>query len=171
MVLRRPSLRDMGDFLEHVAASRAAHRPWVEPPGNPDDFAAWVRRCRRPDYEGVLICVADSGHIAGAAHLGEICRGGFQNAQLGYYAFRTTSGRGHMTQGVRLILKHAFTTLALHRVEANIQPGNAQSIALAERCGFRQEGFSPRYLKVSGRWRDHLRYAITVEEWRRQKKA
>jgi len=66
------------------------------------------------------------------------------------------------------VLRHAFVMLRLHRVEANIQPGNRASIALAEGAGFRREGFSPRYLKIGGRWRDHERWAILAEEWQQQ---
>ncbi len=71
-----------------------------------------------------------------------------------------------MREGIELVLRHAFVTLRLHRVEANIQPGNKASIALAQGAGFRREGFSPRYLKIGGRWRDHERWAILAEEWR-----
>jgi ribosomal-protein-alanine N-acetyltransferase len=54
--------------------------------------------------------------------------------------------------------------MSLHRVEANIQPNNAASIALVKRCGFRLEGFSPRYLKIAGEWRDHERWALLADE-------
>jgi ribosomal-protein-alanine N-acetyltransferase len=64
------------------------------------------------------------------------------------------------------VITEAFTTLGLHRLEANIQPGNVPSIALAERCGFEKEGFSPRYLKINGRWRDHERWAIRADSVR-----
>ena len=73
-----------------------------------------------------------------------------------------------MREAMELVLDHAFGPLALHRIEANIQPGNAPSIALARGAGFRLEGFSPRYLLIGGRWRDHERYAITADEHARQ---
>ena len=93
-------------------------------------------------------------------------RGPFQSAYLGYYGFAPFEGQGYMTEAMRLVLRHAFGAMRLHRVEANIQPGNAASIALVRRCGFHLEGFSPRYLKVSGRWRDHERWAILGEDRR-----
>jgi ribosomal-protein-alanine N-acetyltransferase len=171
VLLRRPSARDQSTFLSLIEGSRRAHRPWVEPPTDADEFRAWMRRGRRPDFEGLLVCVAGSGEIAGVTNLSQISRGSQQNADLGYYGFTPLARCGHMTQGVQLTLRYAFTTLGLHRVEVNVQPDNARSIALAERCGFRHEGFSPRYLKIGGRWRDHIRYAITVEDWRRHKAA
>ena len=71
-----------------------------------------------------------------------------------------------MREAMDLLLREAFTELGLHRLEANIQPGNERSIALAKRAGFELEGFSPRYLKIGGRWRDHERWAIRAETWR-----
>lgn len=59
-----------------------------------------------------------------------------------------------------VVIRRAFGELKLHRLEANIQPGNVASIALVRACGFALEGYSPRYLKIGGRWRDHERWAL-----------
>jgi [ribosomal protein S5]-alanine N-acetyltransferase len=72
-----------------------------------------------------------------------------------------------MTEALSLAIGQAFGDLGLHRLEANIQPGNAASLALARRLGFRREGFSPRYLCIAGRWRDHERWALLSDEWER----
>jgi ribosomal-protein-alanine N-acetyltransferase len=71
-----------------------------------------------------------------------------------------------MLEGVGLVLSRAFGPLRLHRVEANVQPGNERSKALVRRLGFTKEGYSERYLKIGGRWRDHERWAILAENWR-----
>jgi [ribosomal protein S5]-alanine N-acetyltransferase len=72
-----------------------------------------------------------------------------------------------MTEALPLALRHAFQTLELHRVEANIMPTNRSSLALVTRANFRREGYSPRYLKIAGRWRDHERWALLAEDWQR----
>ena len=97
--------------------------------------------------------------------MSQIFLGNFRNAYLGYSAFVPFAGQGYMTEALRLVLGEAFGPLGLHRLEANIQPENRSSIALVRRCGFEREGFSPRYLKVGGRWRDHERWAIDRERW------
>src|SRR6266566_1180875 len=74
--------------------------------------------------------------------------------------------QGYMTEALPLALRHAFRTLRLHRVEANILPVNRASLALVRRAGFRREGYSPRYLEIAGRWADHERWALLAEDWR-----
>ena len=95
-----------------------------------------------------------------------ITRGSLQSAYLGYAVGSTFAHQGYMREGIDLVLQEAFLTVRLHRIEANIQPGNQASIALARGAGFSREGFSPRYLKIGGRWRDHERWAILAEDWR-----
>lgn len=96
----------------------------------------------------------------------EIVRGAFQGAYLGYYMFVPYAQKGYMHEGLSLVLTRAFRELALHRLEANIQPDNVASLRLVRGLGFRREGLSPRYLKIGGRWRDHERWALLAEEWR-----
>ena len=164
--LTAPSARDGDEFLEAVARSRGLHRRWVAPPADPEAFDRYLRRLRRDDAVGLWARRNDDGALAGALTLSQIVLDPFRSAYLGYYAFVPHEGQGFMSDALALTLRHAFGTLGLHRVEANIQPDNAASIALVRRAGLRLEGFSPRYLKVAGRWRDHERWAITADERR-----
>jgi ribosomal-protein-alanine N-acetyltransferase len=160
VVLRRPTAADRDEFLALVRRSRRLHRPWAHPPQDARTFRAFVRGARSPRCVRLLVCTRADGAIVGVVNLNEIVRGALQSAFLGYYAFAGSAGHGHMTEAVRLALRHAFEVLGLHRVEANVQPGNRRSLALVVRCGFRREGFSLRYLKIGGRWRDHERWAV-----------
>lgn len=151
--LERPTMRRAAEFLRAVRASRELHRGWVSPPSDRGTFERYVRSLRSNRRDGFLV-LADSGDIAGVVNVSEIVRGSFQSAYLGYYAFEPFSGHG---------------LLRLHRLEANIQPDNARSIGLVKSLVFRLEGFSPRYLKVGGRWRDHERWALLSENWRNRR--
>lgn len=164
--LRRPTRRDAAAFVAAMRRSRRLHRPWITAPATQAAFDAYLRRVRRPTYAGFLVCRREDGEIVGVLNLMEIVHGIFEGAYLGYYATVPHAGEGYMREAIALLLRHAFTRLRLHRIEANIQPRNARSIALARRAGFRREGYSPRYLKVRARWRDHVRYALLAEAWR-----
>jgi ribosomal-protein-alanine N-acetyltransferase len=166
--LRGPTMDDREEFLVLMRASRAFHRPWASAPTDEERFAAYVADARRPDFEAMLVCRVEDDAIVGFFNLSQITRGALQSAYLGYAVGKRYSHQGYMSAGIQLVLRHAFTTLRLHRIEANIQPGNKASIALASGAGFHREGFSPRYLKIGGRWRDHERWAILAEEWRRR---
>lgn len=163
--LRVPTPRDHSAFLAAVRRSRRLHRPWVHPPRDTDAFADWRRRCRGPDHAGFLVLAPD-GEPAGVVNLNHIVRGALRSAYLGFYAFEPYAGRGLMCDAVGQAVRGAFGPLGLHRVEANVQPDNTASLALIRRLGFRREGFSPRYLKIAGRWRDHERWALLAEDWK-----
>lgn len=96
--------------------------------------------------------------IVGVVNISEIVRGAFLSAYLGYYAFRPYERQGLMTEGLRLVMRDAFRRLGLHRLETEVRPDNHASIRLVRRLGFRREGYSLRYLKIAGRWRDHERW-------------
>jgi ribosomal-protein-alanine N-acetyltransferase len=161
--IRYPTIDDERAFLAAVTASCDLHRPWTFLPDTVEGFRELLDRARDPADELLLICVLDGGALAGIAHLGQIVLRDFCSAYLGYSAFVPHEGKGLMREGLGLVLRHAFDTVGLHRVEANVQPENTRSIALVERLGFRREGYSPRYLRIGGEWRDHVRYAISAE--------
>jgi [ribosomal protein S5]-alanine N-acetyltransferase len=160
---------DREEFLALARESRALHRPWTYPPERADQCDDLFARSRRDDFVCLLAIAAGAGDIAGVFTISQIVRGAFQSAYLGYYANARYARQGMMREAMEQVLDHAFGPLALHRLEANIQPGNGPSIALARGGGFRLEGFSPRYLLIGGQWRDHERYAITVDERAAQK--
>lgn len=164
--LTTPGLRHASTFLEAVRRSRSLHKGLVSPPADLDSYSAYVKSLRRENRLGFLVMPADSSDIIGVINVSEIVRGSFQSGYLGYYAFLPHAGRGLMFEGMSKVIGHCFDTLKLHRLEANIQPENARSIALVKGLGFRMEGFSPRYLKVCGKWKDHERWAILSEHWR-----
>jgi ribosomal-protein-alanine N-acetyltransferase len=168
--LRPLAGRDLKEFISLNRASARLHRGLVSPPTQPDQFKAFLKRCRRADCLCLLVCRIDDGVILGWISLSQIFRGGFQNAYLGYYVGAQYCGRGHMTEAIQLMLRYSFEQLKLHRLEANIQPGNVASIALVKRAGFVREGYSRRYLKICGQWRDHERWAIIAEDWQARRK-
>jgi ribosomal-protein-alanine N-acetyltransferase len=162
--IRVPMSSDRTELAALARRSRSLHRPWVYPPVTVAALGPWLRGAG-PTRHRLLVCRRADGAIVGVVNVSEIVRAAFQSAYLGYYAFRPHAGQGYMTDGLGLVLRHAFRGLGLHRLEANIQPGNRASRRVVQRLGFRLEGFSPRYLKVGGRWRDHERWAIVRETW------
>ena len=166
--LRPPDRSDRDEFTALMRASRSFHRPWATAPTDDERFGAYLADSRRPDFEAMLVCRREDLAIVGFFNLSQIARGSLQSAYLGYAVGKPYARQGYMRDGIQLVLRQAFLTLRLHRIEANIQPGNRASIALASGAGFRREGFSPRYLKIGGRWRDHERWAILAEDWRRR---
>jgi ribosomal-protein-alanine N-acetyltransferase len=161
VALRPLALRDEGEFLDLVAASVDLHRPWMSLPSTPREFQAYVARYEQPGEESLLVCLRDTGAIAGLVNINSIIRGRFQCGSLAYAAFAPTAGRGYLSEGLGLVLRHAFERLRLHRLEAQIQPDNHASLKLIQRIGFRYEGRSPELLFIDGAWRDHERWAIT----------
>ena len=163
LVLREPLETDGPAVLAAVAASRDLHRPWVSPPAHVEGFLAWLFRSRRTDHASYLACRGQD--LVGVVNLNDITRGPLQSAFLGYYAFVPFAGRGWMRRALALAIDRAFDVHGLHRLEANVQPANERSRRLVTSLGFRLEGYSPRYLRIAGEWRDHERWALLADEW------
>ena len=163
VTLRELTAGDEEEFLGLARASVGLHHPWYTLPTTREAFRDYLTRLSRPGTEGRLVCVRDSGAMAGVVIVDSIIRGRFQSASLSYAAFAPAAGRGYMSEGLGLVLRYAFGELRLHRLEANIQPANRASLALVRRQGFRKEGYAPDMLFIDGAWRDHERWAITRE--------
>lgn len=190
--LRPPHPADQEAFIAAARASRALHGPWVQAPDSALAFRHYLDRLADPAARGWLVLApaaergagadardllplhrpGDEGLATSAAlglpvgvfNLSQIVLGNFRSAYLGYYAFSQGAGRGLMRAGLAALLRQAFSReLGLHRLEANIQPDNLRSVALVQAAGFQREGYSPRYLKIRGRWRDHERWAIVAD--------
>jgi len=103
--------------------------------------------------------------LIGYIRFNNVVRGAFHNAYLGYMMDQDHCGQGRMTESLKLSLDAAFGQIGLHRVQAAIMPHNEPSIRVAEKVGFRREGFAKDYLCLNGKWEDHLLFAILASEW------
>jgi ribosomal-protein-alanine N-acetyltransferase len=156
-------------LIDLYRSSRAHFRGLANADFDRERFDQLLIDAAKETNEYFLVCRIEDGAVVGSLNFSQIFRKGFQNTYLGYQLFAGFTGRGYMTEAVDLGLRFAFLDLGLHRVEANVQPSNKPSIAVLKRNGFAKEGFSRRYLKINGRWRDHERWAILKEDWLERK--
>jgi ribosomal-protein-alanine N-acetyltransferase len=158
--LRRLSLSDESEFLSKSIASKKIHRSWVLVPTTKKQFRDYVEEMNSDVNKAFAVVDPQSNTIAGIVELRDIFMFDFKNSYITYYAFHQHLRKGFMKLGVMQAITIAFKKLKLHRLEANIQPENKASIALAKSCGFTKEGFSPKFIKKGGRWKDHERWAL-----------
>jgi ribosomal-protein-alanine N-acetyltransferase len=143
------------------------------PPGQPDptrSSAAFAARCSARQREWQLGSGYGFGIFVGARFAGEINlsglqRGPFQNAYVGYWIGEDFAGHGYVPESLVVLVRFAFEDLGLHRVQVAIIPRNRNSRRVVEKLALREEGLAERYLEINGVWEDHVRYAITSEEW------
>jgi ribosomal-protein-alanine N-acetyltransferase len=159
---------------------RMRSRDWLEPwepladPGSPDPVSdpeafrarcgAWERQRHFDTAYGFGLFLHD-GSLIGEVSLGSVQRGPFQSAFVGYWVDALNAGHGFVPEGVAVVMRYGFDDLHLHRIEAAIVPRNLASRRVADKLGLRDEGVSMRFLQIRGVWEDHVRYAITSEEW------
>jgi [ribosomal protein S5]-alanine N-acetyltransferase len=167
LVLRPPAVADYNAWAELRALSRAHLTPW-EPAWARDDLSRQMYRRRlrayakdvRDDFGySFFICDAPGEALVGGITLSNVRRGSAQTASLGYWIGKPYAGQGRMMEAVRTVLPFAFRTLRLHRIEAACMPLNGASVRVLERSGFQREGMARSYLKINGRWEDHLLFA------------
>jgi ribosomal-protein-alanine N-acetyltransferase len=143
------------------------------PPGVADvttNRSAFAARCRARDRERQLGTGYGFGIFVGNRFCGEINvngvqRGPFQSAYVGYWVGHDCAGQGYTPEAVVVLAAHCFDDLGLHRLQIAIIPRNAASRRVVEKLGLRDEGVAVRYLEINGVWEDHIRYAMTAEEW------
>jgi ribosomal-protein-alanine N-acetyltransferase len=180
LIGRRVTLRPLqvGDF-EAWREVRVRSRDWLvkwEPrplPGQPDatsDRRVFAARCGARERErqlgsGYGFGMFVAGRFAGEINLASVQRGPYQNAYVGYWIDEAMAGHSYTPEAFVVLCRFAFEDLALHRLQASIIPRNSASRRVAEKLGLRNEGTAERYLEINGVWEDHVRYAITSEEW------
>lgn len=167
VLLRQPAAGDYAEWAELRARSRSHLTPW-EPSWAQDDLShgmyrrrlrAYAKDVREDSSYPYFIFDTSSGALVGGMTLSNVRRGSAQTASLGYWMGVTYAGRGYMREAVSTLLPVAFGTLRLHRIEAASMLNNTASIRVLEVCGFEREGIARSYLKINGRWEDHILYA------------
>ena len=166
--LRPAEMSDFHDWSRLREHSRSFLTPW-EPVWPSDDLtrAAFRRRIKRHAEEmardeafPLLIFRARDKALVGGLTIGQIRRGVAQSATIGYWLGVNHAGQGYMSRALRAALSYCFSNLRLHRVEAACLPSNIASIRVLESAGFKREGLARSYLRINGRWQDHLLFAV-----------
>jgi ribosomal-protein-alanine N-acetyltransferase len=157
--------RRNADWLLKWEPQRLAGQPDVVE--SRDAFAARcsARQRERQLGTGYGFGIFVDGSFAGEINLNSVQRGPFQNAYVGYWIDEACAGKGYVPEAVVAVLRYAFEELYLHRVQIAIIPRNSASRRVVEKLGIRDEGIAVRYLEINGEWEDHIRYAMTAEEW------
>lgn len=170
--LRMPTWRDYHEWMALRAESRAFLEPW-EPRWAPDelDRSAWRIRISRYQDEYIqgtaaafFIYENSTRKLVGGITLGNIRYGVAQTGHIGYWIGERYAGQGFMVDALRLVVRHAFDTLRLHRIEAACIPDNARSVRVLEKAGFRREGLLRSYLRINSEWHDHYLYALIADD-------
>lgn len=173
MVVRPPRRRDGAAWSEIRLANEAWLSPW-----EPSSSYGWGERHARAAWPGVLgalrkaaragtvlpFMIDYGGRLVGQINVANVVHGVQRSGTVGYWVDSRVAGRGITPTALALVIDHCFAAAGLHRVTVEIRPENAPSLRVVAKLGLRQEGYFQRYLDIDGGWRDHLSFAVTVEE-------
>jgi ribosomal-protein-alanine N-acetyltransferase len=163
LIVRPVAPDDEREFLSAARASEEFHRPYAFLPLDEEEFADYLRRFDQVQAHGFVLRLLGSDELVGYINISHIIRGSYQRGTLGYGVFLPHHRRGYMTEGLRLVIRHAFETLSLHRLEAEIQPANKPSLRLVELLGFEREGLARGLIRIEGEWKDHERWSLRYD--------
>ena len=156
--------KDELEYLVNYKINKHLLKPWVHVPHNKFAFREYVNEMRTDENKAFVVFNKSNKKMIGIIELRDIYMYDFKNSYIIYFGFSPNLKKGLMKDAVKLVIKLAFKKLKLHRLEANIQPTNLASLALARSCGFNHEGYSPKFIKKNGQWKDHERWAILNEK-------
>ncbi len=164
-----PTLNDAENYLNLTNKSIDFHQPWIFPAKTMKEYNFYLSRIQKGYTKGFFISRNSDNQLLGVININDIRYGAYYSCTLGYYLDRSFSRKGYMSEGLLLLINLAFDTLFMNRIEVNIQPNNSSSKSLVKKCGFELEGFSPKFLKLDGEWRDHERWALLKDSWKSMK--
>jgi ribosomal-protein-alanine N-acetyltransferase len=162
--------RDRHAWTEVRSRNREWLGPWEatapEQDPRPVSFGGLVRHYNREGRAGRILpfTIRTEGRLVGQVVLFGISWGSLLSAAAGYWVDQETAGRGVVPTALAMAGDHALGALGLHRLEVNIRPENANSLAVVRKLGFRDEGVRAAYLHIDGQWRDHRTFALTTED-------
>jgi [ribosomal protein S5]-alanine N-acetyltransferase len=175
VVLRAPRLRDGRAWSEIRLRNEMWLLKWE--PSSPHSWAdrnavtAWpplLSALRKAGRAGSMLpfMIVYGGRLVGQMNVSNVVHGALRSSTVGYWVDREVAGRGIVPTALALVIDHCFTAVGLHRVEIDIRPENEASLRVVEKLGLRREGYYERFLDIDGDWRDHVAFAVTVEELR-----
>lgn len=173
VLLRAPRLRDGRAWSEVRLRNEAWLRHWE--PSSPHDWrernsaGSWpplLSALRKAGRAGTMLpfMIVYGGRIAGQMNVSNVSRGALRSCSIGYWVDGAVAGRGLAPTALAMLIDHCFGDVGMHRVEIDIRPENGPSLRVVEKLGLRREGYFERFLDIDGAWRDHLAFAVTVEE-------
>ena len=175
VILRLAKPKDAPEIAAYMVRNRAFHK--ATDPARPEEhftelFWRKVARVARREFQldssvrMIMLSKAEPTRVIGVVNFNQIVRGVFQACYLGYAIDEREEGNGLMTEALRLAIQYMFRERNIHRIMANYMPSNVRSARVLEKLGFTIEGRAKEYLRINGKWEEHVLTSLTNSEWR-----